>query len=121
MALPELHPLSEVVVYAHTADMSTAGSAFARAPFRGKVVKVGSVIHAAVTTADNGIITKINSTAITGGTYTHAASGSAAGEVRSATPTAANTVNEDDNIEFASDGAGSGTVPATYFAVVRRT
>jgi hypothetical protein len=30
-------------------------------------------------------------------------------------------VNEDDNIEFASDGAGSGTVPATYFAVVRRT
>lgn len=50
MALPELHPVSEAVVFAHSAQIgATPAAAYARAPFRGKVLKVGVVQSAAVT------------------------------------------------------------------------
>lgn len=116
MSLPNNRPLNVIRVFAYLADSSTAGSAFAIAPCRGKIVKMGSVINAAVTTADTAITSKIGGTAITGGSWTIAFSGAAAGDVDTAIPTAANSVNEDDNIEFISDGAGSGTVPTTFFA-----
>lgn len=116
MSLPKNRPLNVIRVFAHMADSSTAGSAFAVAPCRGKIVKMGSVIHAAVTTADTAITSKIAGTAITGGAWTIAFTGAAAGDVDTATPTAANDVVEDQNIEFISDGAGSGTVPTSFFA-----
>lgn len=116
MSLPNNRPFNVIRVYCHMADSSTAGSAFTVAPCRGKIVKMGSVIHAAVTTADTAITSKIAGTAITGGAWTIAFSGAAAGDVDTAVPTAAFYCNADDNIEFISDGAGSGTVPTTFFA-----
>ena len=54
MALPELHPVSEAVVFAHSAQIgATPAAAYARAPFRGKVLKVGVVQSAAVTGTGN--------------------------------------------------------------------
>jgi hypothetical protein len=120
MALTVNHPLlKEQRVSCYYADVGTAGSAFIAAPFRGKIVKTGSIIYGALGTADAGISTKINGTAITGGTWTITQSGSAAGDVDSAIPTAANTVNEDDHIEFVTDGASSNTVPVMYWAVIQ--
>jgi hypothetical protein len=119
MALAVNHPLDEVVVYCHAADISTAGSSFSRAPFRGKVIKVGSIIKNAITVADNTVTTKIAGTAITGGVITVTQSGSAAGQVNTATPTGANNCNEDDNIEFAYTGSTT-TCQTTFFAVIRR-
>ena len=119
MALANPHPLNIIRVFAHMADCSTAGSAFTAAPCRGRVVKVGSVVHAAVTTADNAITTRINGVAITGGGWTIAFTGAAAGDVDTVIPASGNTVNENDSIEFISDGAGSGTVPTTFFADIR--
>lgn len=116
MALPNNRPLNTIRVFAHMADSSTAGSAFAAAPTRGKIIKLGSIISAAVTTADTAITAKINGTAITGGAWTIAFTSAAAGDVDTVIPSGANTVNEDDKIEFASDGGGSGTVPTTFFA-----
>lgn len=116
MSLPNNRPLNVIRVSCHMADSSTAGSSFVVAPCRGKIVKMGSVIHAAVTTADTAITSKIAGTAITGGGWTIAFTSAAAGDVDTAIPTAANFVKEDDNIEFISDGAGSGTVPTTFFA-----
>ena len=116
MALPITRPLDTIRVEAYMADSSTAGSAFTVAPCRGRIVKMGSIIHAAVTTADNASTSEINGTAITGGSWTIAYSGAAAGDVDTAYPTAARDVNADDAIEFISDGAGSGTVPTTFFA-----
>lgn len=119
MALTVNHPLlKQVRVTAYMADVSTAGSAFAISPIRGKVIEVGSVIYNAITTADSAASTKIAGTAITGGTWTIAFSGSAAGNVNSAVPTAANTCNEGDNIEFITDGASSTTCPAEFYAIV---
>jgi hypothetical protein len=116
MSLPKNRPFNIIRVSTYMADSSTAGSAFTVAPCRGKIVKMGSVIHAAVTTADTAITSKVAGTSITGGAWTIAFTGAAAGDEDTAIPTAANTVNEDDNIEFVSDGAGSGTVPTTFFA-----
>lgn len=116
MALANNRPLNVIRVFAHMADSSTAGSAFTAAPCRGRIVKLGSVINAAVTTADTAITSKINGAAITGGGWTIAFTSAAAGDVDTAIPSGANAVNEDDKIEFASDGAGSGTVPTTFFA-----
>lgn len=119
MALPTPHPLNEKTVWAYSADISTASSAFAVAGVRGKIIKMGSVIYNAITGADSAMTSKISGTLITGGSWTITQSGSAAGDVDTANPTAANFVNEDDNIEFISDGASSTTCPAMFYAVIR--
>jgi hypothetical protein len=121
MALPEYHPLNEVVVWAHLADVSTPSSAFAVAPVRGKIIKLGSVIYNAITVADSAVTSKIAGTAITGGSWTISQSGAVAGDVDTALPTAANTVVEDQVIEFISDGASSTVCPAMFFAVIRKS
>ena len=53
MALPTNHAFTETIVQCYAHDISTAGSSFARAPFRGKVIKLISVIKNAITVADN--------------------------------------------------------------------
>ena len=53
MPLPLNHPVNEAVVHAHSPSVgASAITAYARAPFRGKVIKVGSVLYGAITTAD---------------------------------------------------------------------
>lgn len=61
-------------------------------PFTGLVTRIQSVIEAALTTGDATLTCGISGTAITGGVLTVTQSGSAAGDVDSATPTAANYV-----------------------------
>lgn len=120
MALPNNRPFTEAAVSANLVDISTASSAFVVAPWRGRIVRAYSVIHAAITSADAVWTMEINGTAITGVSVTVANSGSAAGDVDSATPTGANYVNEGDTIEFVSDGASSTAVAATFTAVIDR-
>lgn len=119
MAYPSNRTFNVIRVHAYMADSSAAGSAFAVAPARGKIVKMGSVIYNAITVADTAITSKIAGTAVTGGGWTITQSGSAAGDVDSAIPTAANFVNEDDNIEFISDGGASTTCPTMFYADIR--
>ena len=58
---------------------------------------------------------------MTGGTITIAHSGSAAGDIDTCEPTAANNVSEeDDYIAIATDGASTGTHSAHFTIVVRR-
>ena len=53
MPLPLNHPVNEAVVYAHSPSVgASAVTAYARAPFRGKVIKVGSVLYGAITLLD---------------------------------------------------------------------
>ena len=56
------------------------------------------------TTADAAFTFEIGGTAVTGGAITVAQSGSAAGDVDTAEPTAANRVEEDGTIEMITDG-----------------
>jgi hypothetical protein len=119
MAYPSNRPFNVIRVYAYAADISAASSAFTVAPCRGKIIKMGSVIYNAITGADSAVTSKIAGSTITGGAWTITQSGSAAGDVDTAVPTAAFQVNEDDNIEFISDGASSTTCPAMFFADIR--
>lgn len=116
MAYPTNRTLPTVRVHSYNADMSTAGSSFAVFPMRGKIVKMGVVAHTAVTTAPNVLTAKIAGTAVTLPTWTVTHSGAAAGDVVEVVPSAANVGSEGNNIEFITDGAGSGTVPCTFYA-----
>ena len=120
MALPELHPVNEVTVQAFSRSIGASPeAAYVRAPFRGRVLKVGCVTQGAITTADAAIATAINGTAISGGAITVTVAGAAAGQL-SALPTAARDVNEDDVISFTPSGASGATIGAQMFAVIRR-
>lgn len=119
MALTGTHPLNDRVISCYMADSGTASSAFAVSHFRGRIVKLYSVVYAAIGTADNVVTAKINGTAITTGVLTQLTAASAAGDVVSCLPTAANLINEGDTLEFASSGAGSNTTPSMFYAIIR--
>jgi hypothetical protein len=101
-------------------DVSTAGSVYVVAPDGGKIIKIQSVIDGTIATDDAAITTEINGTAVTGGAITIAYDSSAAGDVDSTEPTAANSVEEGDVIEIITDGASTNTVAATFTVIIRR-
>ena len=96
------------------ADVSTAGSVWVVAPVACTFDGLYSVINGAIATADAAITTEIGGTAVTGGSLTIANSGSAAGDVDSATPTALNTLAAGQALEIITDGASTNTVIATF-------
>ena len=119
MALTVNHPLlKEQTVSCGTASMQTFTSTFTTAPFRGTLVKLRAINHAALLTASSVVTVKINGTAVTGGVITISFTGSTAGAVTSVIPTALNAVSEDDVIEFAFTGT---TTPgaATFLATIQ--
>lgn len=93
-------------VTGEVADISASGptSTWAIAPVAGTISKIYSVIDGAITVADAGITFELDGTAVTDGAITIAHSGSGAGTVDSATPTANNTVAAGDAIEIIADG-----------------
>lgn len=120
MALTVNHPLlKEQTVFAHSPSVATTPvAAFARAGYRGKVVKTGTVINGTITAADLAVSVAINGVAVTGGNVA-VTSGSVAGAIGTATPTGANAVNEDDVISFTPSGATGTTITGTFFAVIQ--
>ena len=96
------------------ADVSTAASVWVVAPTASKITGISSVIDGAIATADAAITTEIGGVAVTGGAITIANSGSAAGDVDTATPTALNTLTANQAIEIITDGASTNTVIATF-------
>lgn len=131
MTLPTNHPtLKEVTVSCHTASFgSTPIAGVCRAPFRGKIVKLGCVVDLAFTgtlTVTPSIIPVVADaaapgagTAITGGAFTMSSTNSASGSSNSIVPTGANLVNEDDIISFVPSGATATNGPATFYAVIQ--
>ena len=102
------------------ADISTASSTFVPVPDGGKVIKIITALQGAIGTANAAITFEIGGTAITGGAITVTQSGSAAGDIDTAEPTAANEVAEDGTIEMITDGASSNTVKLNVTFVIRR-
>jgi hypothetical protein len=115
-----MRTLNDYFLSVKMADVSTAGSVYVVAPDAGKIIKISSVLGGAIATADAEITTEINGTAVTGGAITIATTSSAAGDVDSAVPTAANSVLENDVIEIITDGASANTVPVEFTIVIRR-
>jgi hypothetical protein len=99
-----MRTLNDYFLTAKITDISTAGSTFVAVPDGGKIVKILTSIKNAITTADAALTFEIGGTAVTGGAITVTQSGSAAGDVDTATPTAANRVEEGGAIEMITDG-----------------
>lgn len=102
--------LKKVYLTTSIADISTAGQIYVVSPVAGTISKIYSVINGAIGTADAVLTPKIAGTAITDGAITVAYTSSAAGDVDSSTPTAANTITAGAAIEIETDGASSNTV-----------
>jgi len=115
-----MRTLNDYFLTVKMADVSTAGSVYVVAPDAGKIIKIYSVLGGAIATADAAITTEINGVAVTGGAITIATASSAAGDVDSAEPTAANSVEEGGVIEIITDGASTNTIPVEFTIIIRR-
>ena len=115
-----MRTLNDYFITAKIADISTASSTFVPIPDGGKVIKIITALQAAIATADAAITFEIGGTAITNGAITVAYDGSAAGDVDTAVPTAANDVLEDGTIEMITDGASTNTSILYVTFVIRR-
>ena len=115
-----MRTLNDYFLHAEIADVSTASSTFVPVPDSGKIIKIISSLQGAISGGNAGISFEIGGTAVTGGGITVAHSGSAAGDVDTAEPTAANEVQEDGTIEMITDGGSTGTKKLNITFVIRR-
>ena len=115
-----MRTLNDYFLHAAIADVSTASSTFVPVPDGGKIIKIITALQGAISGGDAAITFEIGGTAITGGGITVTQSGSAAGDVDTAEPTAANVVQENGTIEMITDGASSNTRILNVTFVIRR-
>jgi hypothetical protein len=115
-----MRTLNDYFLTSTIADISTASSTFVPVPDGGKVIKIITALQGAIGTANAAITFEIGGVAITGGAITVTQSGSAAGDVDTAEPTAANDVAEDGSIEMITDGSSSNTIKLVVTFVIRR-
>lgn len=109
---------NKAYITARLEDISTAKSVFVVPGVAGDVSKIYSVIDGAIATADCTLSFEIAGTPITSGDITIAYSGSAAGDVDSSTPSAANTITAGQAIEIITSGASTNTVNATITFII---
>lgn len=127
MPLPYPHPLTDEAVATTAASVATGVSGVIRAPFKGKLVAVGTMLGSTVATADATCTVSVAGTAVTGGSFVVTQSGSAIGDhdyASSYDPNANSQmspayVNENDVIRFAFTGSGTGGGNVHCYAVIR--
>ncbi len=102
----------------HIADGSADATYYLVSPWAGDITKIYTVIDGAVSTADITITPKIGSTGMTNGVVTITSSASAAGDVDSSTPDAANTVTAGQAMNFVVAGGGSGGSPKIHLVAL---
>lgn len=110
--------LNEYVLTLDIADGSAEAVYYLVCPHAGNITSIQTVTDGAVSTADITITAAIGATGVTNGVVTIATSGSAAGDVDSATPTAANAVTAGQAVNFTVTGGGSGGSPRIHLAMV---
>lgn len=109
--------LNRYVVNLDIADGSAEAVYYVVCPHAGDIKKIWTVIDDVVSTADITITAKIGATGVTNGVVTIATAASAAGDVDSATPTAANTVTAGQAVNFTVTGGGAGGAPRIHLAM----
>lgn len=110
--------LNELVLTLDIADGSAEATYYLVSPHAGTISKIWTVTDGAVATADITITANIGATPVTGGVVTIATAGSAAGDVDSATPSAANVVTAGQAVNFVVTGGGAGGTPRIHLAMV---
>lgn len=110
--------LNETLLTLDIADLSVDTTYYMVMPHAGTITKIWSVIDGAVLTADVTITANIGATPITNGVVTITTAASAAGDIDSATPSAANTVTAGQAINLVVAGGGAGGSPRGHVAIV---
>lgn len=110
--------LNQYSVFLDIADGSAEAVYYVICPHAGTISKIWTVTDGAVGTADITITAAIGGTGVTNGVVTIATADSAAGDIDSATPTAANTVTAGQAVNFTVTGGGAGGSPRVHLAMV---
>jgi hypothetical protein len=110
--------LNQVILSFDIADGSAEATYYLVCPHAGTVAKIWTVTDGVVSTADITITPNIGATPLTSGVVTIATAASAAGDVDSSTPSAANVVTAGQALNFVVTGGGSGGSPRIHVAVV---
>lgn len=100
------------------ADGSAEAVYYVVSPHAGTLSKIYTVIDGVVSTADITVTAAIGATGVTNGVVTIATASSAAGDVDSATPSAANVVTAGQAINFTVTGGGAGGSPRIHLVAV---
>lgn len=116
----QVRPLQDTFITCELDDLSTASTTYCAVPTDGKVIKLITVLHTAITTGNAAVTAGLSGTAITGCSITVAFSGSAAGDIDSCTPTGANDAQEDNYLSITTDGGSTVASRLTITAVIRR-
>jgi hypothetical protein len=116
MAYPYRPPVQNIFLTVNMADVGTADSRWIVPGFQGRVRAFWSVINGAITGVDSTASLAIGAaaTAVTGSTITVTQSGSAAGDVDVARPTALNVFGSTDAIKIINNGESTGTQPVVF-------
>lgn len=96
--------VNEIALEFNVDEINTAKSHFLVVPYAGNITKIWTALDQAIAGGDVVLTSKIGGVGITNGVITITQSGSAAGDVDSATPTALNTITAGQAIEIACDG-----------------
>ena len=116
-----MRTLNDYFITAEIEDISTASSTFVAIPDGGKVVKILTALQGAIAGADAAITFEVGGTAMTNSAITVEYDGSAAGDVDTSEPSAANRVEEGGTIEMITDGGSTGTAKLLVTFVIRRS
>ena len=115
-----MRTLNDYFLTSKITDISTAGSTFVPVPDDGRIIKIFTSIQNAITTANAALSFEIGGTAMTNSAITVAHTSSAAGDVDSSEPSAANRVEEGGTIEMITDGGSTNTAKLLVTFVIRR-
>ena len=115
-----MRTLNDYFLTSKITTISTAGSTFVPVPDGGTIIKILTSIKNAISSANAALTFEIGGVAVTGGGITVTQSGSAAGDVDTAEPTALNTVSEGGSIEMITDGASATACECVVTFVIRR-
>jgi len=111
----------EFALNLHIANLVTDTTYYLATPYAGTITSITSVIDNAFTTANCVITAKIGSTAVTNGVLTITQSGSAAGDVDTATPSGNNTLTAGQAVNFVIATSNATTTRCTITVIIRRT
>ena len=112
---------SEFSLNAEILDISSAASSWVVTPWACTIDKIYTVIDTAITVGDATITAEIGGTLVTGSSITIATAGSAAGDVDSSTPSAANVLTAGQAVEIITDGGSTDASKAQVTLLCTRT
>ena len=115
-----MRTLNDYFLTSKITNISASGSTFVPVPDGGKVIKIITSIKNAISSANAALTWEIGGTAMTGSAITVTQSGSAAGDVDTSEPTAANDVAEGGTLEMISDGGSSTACECLVTFIIRR-